>query len=84
MPNSRSGVHRLSRTPDIRLRRDSPRPSACGDTLQFGYRDVLSAIVWGGKAMQVALTACMRKLLIVLNAMLKHRTPWRPDLVQYA
>ncbi len=37
-----------------------------------------------GKAKKVALTACMRKLLIILNAMLKHRTPWRPDLVQCA
>jgi hypothetical protein len=26
----------------------------------------------------------MRKLLIVLNAMLKHRTPWRAELVQCA
>ena len=37
-----------------------------------------------GKAKKVALTACMRKLLIILNAMLKHRTPWRTELVQYA
>lgn len=30
-----------------------------------------------GKAPKVALIACMRKLLTILNAMLKHRTPWR-------
>jgi transposase len=30
-----------------------------------------------GKAKKVALTACMRKLLTIVNAMLKHRTPWR-------
>jgi transposase len=30
-----------------------------------------------GKAPKVALTACMRKLLTMLNAMLKHRTLWR-------
>lgn len=30
----------------------------------------------GGKAKKVAITACMRKLLTILNAMLKHRTPW--------
>jgi transposase len=30
-----------------------------------------------GKAKKVAFTACMRKLLTILNAMLKHRTPWR-------
>jgi len=29
-----------------------------------------------GKAKKVALTACMRKLLTMLNAMLKHQTPW--------
>ncbi|WHZ13553.1 MAG: Mobile element protein [Nitrospira sp.] len=30
-----------------------------------------------GKAKQLALTACMRKLLTMLNAMLKSGTPWR-------
>jgi transposase len=30
-----------------------------------------------GKAKKVALVACMRKLLTIVNAMLKHRTPWR-------
>jgi transposase len=29
-----------------------------------------------GKEKKVALTACMRKLLTILNAMLRHRTPW--------
>jgi hypothetical protein len=28
----------------------------------------------------VALTACMRKLLVILNAMLKKRTYWNPQL----
>lgn len=30
-----------------------------------------------GKAKKVALVACMRKLLTILNAILKSRTPWR-------
>ncbi|MDM7999201.1 MAG: transposase, partial [Dehalococcoidia bacterium] len=30
-----------------------------------------------GKPKKVALTACMRKLLTILTAMLKHRTPWQ-------
>jgi transposase len=34
-----------------------------------------------GKAPKVALTACMRKLLTMLNAMLKHRTSWRERAV---
>jgi transposase len=37
------------------------------------YERLLAA----GKAKKVALVACMRKLLIILNAVLKHRTPWR-------
>jgi transposase len=32
-----------------------------------------------GKPKKVALTACMRKLLTILNAMIKHRTPWQVD-----
>lgn len=32
-----------------------------------------------GKPKKLALTACMRKLLTILNAMVKHRTPWNPD-----
>jgi transposase len=30
-----------------------------------------------GKAKKAAITACMRKLLTILNAMMKHQTPWR-------
>jgi transposase len=32
-----------------------------------------------GKAAKVALTACMRKLLTILHAMVKHHTPWHPQ-----
>ena len=32
-----------------------------------------------GKLKKVALTACMHKLLTILNAVLRHRTPWSPD-----
>lgn len=31
-----------------------------------------------GKAKKVALVACMHKLLLILNAVVKHQTPWRP------
>jgi len=33
-----------------------------------------------GKPKKVALTACMRKLLCILNAMVKHRRPWNANL----
>jgi transposase len=42
------------------------------------YERLLAA----GKVKKVALTACMRKFLTILNAMLKHRTPWQPQEVQ--
>jgi transposase len=31
-----------------------------------------------GKAAKVALTACMRQLLTILNAMVTHHTSWQP------
>lgn len=37
-----------------------------------------------GKPKKVALTACMHKLLIILNAMVKSATPWQPNLVEQA
>jgi transposase len=37
-----------------------------------------------GKAAKVALTACMRKLLTILNAMVKHHTAWQPQEVPSA
>ena len=33
-----------------------------------------------GKAKKLALTACMRKLLTILNAMVKSRTSWRQGM----
>jgi transposase len=37
-----------------------------------------------GKAPKVALTASMRKLLTILNAMLKHQTPWHENYAGHA
>jgi transposase len=42
------------------------------------YQRLLAA----GKVKKVALTACMHKLLTMLNAMLKHRTSWHAQEVQ--
>jgi transposase len=36
-------------------------------------------LIQAGKKAKVALTACMRKLLTILNAMIRHSTPWRPQ-----
>jgi transposase len=45
--------------------------------LKAFYARLLAA----GKAKKVALTACIRKLLTILNAMVKHQTPWQPQEV---
>ena len=42
------------------------------------YQRLLAA----GKIKKVALTACMHKLLTMLNAMLKHRTSWQAQEIQ--
>jgi transposase len=42
------------------------------------YERLLAA----GKVKKVALTACMRTFLTILNALLKHRTPWQSQEVQ--
>lgn len=41
------------------------------------YRHLLAA----GKLKKVALVACMRKLLVLLNAMLRDHRPWTPMLI---
>jgi transposase len=48
------------------------------------YNPVIKAfyqrLCGAGKAKKVALTACMRKLLTILNSMLKHRQTWSSDV----
>ena len=38
-------------------------------------------LIAAGKLKKVAITACMRKLLTILNAMLRSNTPWNVDFV---
>ena len=37
---------------------------------------LLQRLLAAGKPKKVALVACMRKLLVILNSMLKQRSPW--------
>lgn len=48
----------------------------CNPVLKPFYQRLLAA----GKPKKVALTACMRKLLVIVNAMLKHNRRWDPQL----
>lgn len=48
----------------------------CNPVIRAFYRRLCQA----GKPKKVALTACMHKLLTILNAMVKHGRSWNPDL----
>jgi transposase len=50
----------------------------CNPRIKAFYERLLAA----GKVKKGALTACMRKFLTILNAMLRHRTPWQSQEVQ--
>ena len=52
----------------------------CNPIIAALYTRLLAA----GKTKKVALTACMHKLLTILNALLKHRTRWAPSSVAAA
>ena len=41
------------------------------------FQEFYGRLIAAGKPKKVALTACMRKLLAVLNSMLRHRTRWQ-------
>src|SRR5258708_22824307 len=49
------------------------RATRCNPVIRRYYDRLLAA----GKAKKVAVVACMHKLLTILNAMLKHQTPWQ-------
>lgn len=49
------------------------RATRCNPAIRAFYERLLAA----GKAKKVALVACMHKLLTMLNALLKHKTPWQ-------
>jgi transposase len=44
------------------------------------FRQFYQGLLARGKCKKVALTACMRKLLVILNAMLKQKCAWNPSL----
>ena len=48
----------------------------CNPTIRACYEHLLAV----GKAKKVALTACMRKLLTICNAIIKSNTPWQAPI----
>lgn len=47
-------------------------------------REFYERLLAKGKPKKVALTACMRKLLIILNSMVRHNTRWDPNYASAA
>jgi transposase len=50
----------------------------CNPVIQAFYQRLTKA----GKKHKVAMTACMRKLLTILNVMIKNQTPWNSELLK--
>ena len=67
----RAHVHTVLSMGTLVATRDKPR-------IQALYERLLAV----GKVKKVALTTCRHKFLTILNAMLKHRTPWQAQEVQ--
>jgi transposase len=53
----------------------------CATRHNPAIREFYRRLVASGKPKKVALTACMRKLLSILGAILRNRTPWQPRLL---
>ena len=45
-------------------------------------REFYERLLAAGKKKKVALTACMRKLLTILNAMVKNQQRWQPRVAK--
>ena len=64
-------------------RADVRRVLYMGTLVATRYNPVIKAfyqrLLQAGKPKKLALTACMRKLLTILNAMLKNRTAWQSN-----
>lgn len=63
-------MHRFRRRPPIGI----------GDPFQGDIRACYERLCAAGKPKKLALTACMRKLLTILNAMTRDQSPWTPSL----
>jgi transposase len=50
----------------------------CNPVIKAFYKRLIAA----GKPHKVAMTACMRKLLVIVNTMVRNNSSWNPDLYQ--
>ena len=45
-------------------------------------RDLYTRLIAKGKSKKVALVACMHKLLLIMNAMVRDHTEWNPQMLR--
>jgi len=45
------------------------------------FQDFAKRLEQSGKRFKVVITACMRKLLVLLNSMIQNKTTWQPNLI---
>lgn len=50
----------------------------CNPVIKSFYKRLIEA----GKPHKVAMTACMRKLLVIINTMVRNNSSWNPDIYQ--
>lgn len=57
---------------------------ACLSAIRYNpvIKEFYHRLLGRGKKAKVAMVACMRKFLVILNAILKHKTPWQPPLTR--
>jgi len=50
----------------------------CNPVFKATYERLLAA----GKAKKIAIIACVRKMVVILNAMVRDGLPWNPEMVK--
>ena len=53
-----------------------------GLSMESGDHAFYQRLLAAGKPKKLALTACMRKLVLILNAMVKNNRPWNQFIAQ--
>ena len=74
------GRSRLCKQGDRRLRTALYMPALVAVRANPVLRDYYTRLVHRGKAKKLALIACMRKLLLIIRAMLRNKQTFEPDL----
>lgn len=74
------GKSRLAKQGDKRLRRVLYMPVLCGIRSNPLIKARYQHLCQHGKAKMAAIAACMRKLLLIIQAMLKHQTTFNPEI----